>query len=53
MPGHCGVEVNETVDSKAKQLIKEGTDSQLLLPMADLKLSGKRQRGTSLFLSKQ
>jgi hypothetical protein len=34
---HCGVEVNERVDSEAKHSIKEGRDSQLLLPMADLK----------------
>jgi ribonuclease HI len=42
IPGHCGVEVNERADS-AKQAIKEGRDSQLLLPVADLKTQGKRK----------
>jgi ribonuclease HI len=37
IPGHCGVGVNERADSKAKQSIKVGRDSQLLLPVADLK----------------
>jgi ribonuclease HI len=35
--GHCGVEVNETADSEAKQSIKEDRDSQLPLPVAYLK----------------
>jgi hypothetical protein len=51
IPGHCGVEVNETADSAAKQSIKEGRDSQLLLPVADLKspVERERQRGASHF----
>jgi hypothetical protein len=36
-PGHCGIEVNERAYSEAKQAIKEGIDSQLLLIVADLK----------------
>jgi ribonuclease HI len=54
IPGHCGVEVNERADSEAKQSIKEGRDSQLLLPVADLKAQckKKRQRGASHFLLK-
>jgi hypothetical protein len=34
-PGHCGVEVNGRVDLEAKQAIREGRNSQLLLPVAD------------------
>ncbi|PNF30200.1 hypothetical protein B7P43_G08428 [Cryptotermes secundus] len=41
IPGHCGVEINERVDSQAKLAIKEGRDSQLLLPVADLKTEWK------------
>jgi ribonuclease HI len=53
IPGHCGVEVKDRADSEAKQSIKEGRDSQLLLPVADLKAQWKkRQRGASQFLSK-
>jgi ribonuclease HI len=37
IPGHSGIEVNERADSEAKQAVKEGRDSQLLLPVADLK----------------
>jgi hypothetical protein len=40
--GHCRVEVNEREDSEAKQSIKEGRDSKLLLPMADLKTQWKK-----------
>jgi ribonuclease HI len=36
IPGHCGVEVNQRADSEAKQSIKVGRDSQLLLPAAHL-----------------
>jgi hypothetical protein len=35
--GQCGVEVNDMADSEAKQSVKEDRDSQLLLPVADLK----------------
>jgi ribonuclease HI len=41
--GHCGVEVNKTADSEAKQSIKEGRDSQLLLPVADHKVQWKKK----------
>jgi hypothetical protein len=43
-----------TTYSEAKQSIKEGRDSQLLLPVADLEahLKKKRQIRTSQFLSK-
>jgi ribonuclease HI len=40
--GHCRVEVNERKDSEAKQSIKEGRDSKLLLPMADLKTQWRK-----------
>jgi hypothetical protein len=43
MPAHCGVEVNERANSEAKQSIKEGRDSQLLLPMAYLKAQWKKK----------
>jgi hypothetical protein len=43
IPGHCGVEVNETADLEAKQSIKEGRDSQLLLPVADIKVQWKKK----------
>jgi hypothetical protein len=39
---HCGVEVNERADSEAKQSIREGRDSQLLLSVADLKAQWKK-----------
>jgi hypothetical protein len=41
--GHCGIEVNKRADSEAKQAIKEGADSQLLLPVADLKTQWKKK----------
>jgi hypothetical protein len=41
IPGHCIVEVNERADSKAKQSIKEGRESQLLLLVADLRTQWK------------
>jgi hypothetical protein len=40
---HCGVEVNEIADSEAKQSIRGGRDSQLLLPAADLKAQWKKK----------
>jgi hypothetical protein len=40
---HCGFEVNETADSKAKKSIKEGRDGQLILPVADLKTQWKKE----------
>jgi hypothetical protein len=40
--GHCGVE-NERADLDAKKSIKEGRDSQLLLPVADLKAHWKKK----------
>jgi hypothetical protein len=40
--GHCGLKVNEKADSEAKQSIREGRDSQLLLPVSVLP-SGKRK----------
>jgi hypothetical protein len=43
IPGHCGVEVNEIADLEAKQSIIEGRDSQLLLPVADLKVQWKKK----------
>jgi hypothetical protein len=43
IPGHCGIEVNERVDSEAKQAMKEGRHSQLLLPVADLKTQWKKK----------
>jgi ribonuclease HI len=43
IPEHCGVEVNERADSDVKQSIKEGRDSQLLLPVADLKAKWKKK----------
>jgi hypothetical protein len=43
IPGHCGVEVNERADSEAKLSIKQGRDSQLLLPGADLKAKWKKK----------
>jgi hypothetical protein len=43
-PGHCGGEVNERADSKAKQSIKEGRESQLLLPAADLRGQWKKKK---------
>jgi ribonuclease HI len=43
IPGHCGLEVNERADSEAKQSIKEGIYSQLLLPVADLKTQWKKK----------
>jgi ribonuclease HI len=43
IPGHCAVEVNERADLVAKQSMKESRDSQLLLPMADLKAQWKKK----------
>jgi hypothetical protein len=43
IPGHCGVEVNERADSEAMQSIRDGRDSQLLLPVADLKAQWKKK----------
>jgi ribonuclease HI len=40
-PGHCGVEINEKADLGEKQAIKEGRNSQLLLPAVISKPSGK------------
>jgi hypothetical protein len=37
-----GIEVNVRADSEAKQAIKEGSDSQLLLPVADLETQWKK-----------
>jgi ribonuclease HI len=37
IPRYCGVELYERADLQAKQAIKEGRDSQLLLPVGDLK----------------
>lgn len=45
--GHCGVEVNETADLEAKK----GRESQLLLPVANLKFRGKRKEKRNLKLS--
>jgi hypothetical protein len=42
-PGRCGVEVNERADLEAKQAIKEGRKSQLLLPVADRQAQWKRK----------
>jgi hypothetical protein len=53
VPGHCRVQVNKRFDSKAKQSIKEGKDSQLLLPVADLKTQwAKKGKEELQFLSK-
>jgi hypothetical protein len=41
--GTAELKFNERADSEAKQAIKEGRDSQLLLPVADLKTQGKRK----------
>jgi ribonuclease HI len=41
--GRCGLEVNERADPEAKQSIKEGRDSQLLLPVAELKAQWKKK----------
>jgi hypothetical protein len=41
--GRCGVEVNEKADLEAKQSIKEGRDSQLLLLVTDLKAQWKKK----------
>jgi hypothetical protein len=38
-----GIEVNVRADSEAKQAIKEGLDSQLLLPVADLKTQWRKK----------
>jgi hypothetical protein len=56
---HCRVEVKERADLVAKQAFKEGEDSQLLLPVAELKAQWKKrgkeelhsfcQRGESYF----
>jgi hypothetical protein len=43
IPEHCGVEINERADSEAKQAIKEGRDSQLLLPVVDFKPQWKKK----------
>jgi hypothetical protein len=40
---HCGVEVNERADLEAKQSIREGRDSQLILSVADLKAQWKKK----------
>jgi hypothetical protein len=41
---HCSVEVNERADLEAKQAIKEGRDSQLLLlPVVDLKTQWEKE----------
>jgi hypothetical protein len=40
---NCGVEVNERANSEVKQSIKGGRDSQLLLPVADLKTHWKKK----------
>jgi hypothetical protein len=51
---HYRVEVNERADTEAKQAIKEGRDSQLLLPVADLKTQWKNKGKEELqFFSKQ
>jgi hypothetical protein len=50
-PGHCGVEVNERADSEAKQSLKEGRNSQLLLPVAYLKAHWKKKAKRSFTLS--
>jgi hypothetical protein len=51
IPGHCGVEINERTDSKAKQSIKGGRDSQLLLPVADLKAKWEKKIKRSFTVS--
>jgi hypothetical protein len=43
IPGHCGIEVNKRADMETKYSIKEGRDSQLLLPVADLKAQWKKK----------
>jgi ribonuclease HI len=43
IPGDCEVQVNETADLEAKQSIKKGRDSLLLLLMADLKAQRKKK----------
>jgi hypothetical protein len=40
---HSGIDVNERTDSEAKQSIREGRDSQKLLPVADLKAQWKKK----------
>jgi hypothetical protein len=40
---NCGVKANERADLEAKQVTKEGRDSQLLLPVADLKTQWKKK----------
>jgi ribonuclease HI len=42
IPGHCRIEVNERAIFEAKQAVREGRDSQLLLPVGDLKTQGKK-----------
>jgi hypothetical protein len=45
--------MNEPADWEAKQSIKEGRDSQIILPVADLKAQRKKKhKGPSQFLSK-
>jgi hypothetical protein len=41
--GPCGVEVTERADSDTKKSIKEGRESQPLLPVADLKAQWKNK----------
>jgi ribonuclease HI len=43
IPRHCEVEVNKRAYSEAKQSIKECRDSQILLPLADLKGQWKKK----------
>jgi hypothetical protein len=43
IPEQCGFGVNEGADSEEKQSTKEGRDSQLLLPVEDLKAQLKKK----------
>jgi hypothetical protein len=53
IPGHCRIEVNYRADSEAKQAVKEGRDSQLLLTVADVKTQWKKKgKGELQFVSK-
>jgi hypothetical protein len=39
---HCGIQINNKVDSGAKNAINNGKDSQLLLPSSDMKTFWQR-----------
>jgi hypothetical protein len=51
IPGHCEDDVNERADSQAKQSIKEGRNSQVLLLVENQKVHWKKKTKRSFTIS--